>query len=171
METNTKTKKHKGREDLLGEHVIGDAGQLLLFFIFLAIWIGDSFIWNYSTILKSSIPFLLRIIVSGIILLSALYLAIDGHKKVFGTLQDNPTIIKEGVFRWVRHPLYVSAIMLYLGLITMTLSLLSAGFWLIIIGFYYYICRYEEKILTHYFGLEYMQYQKEVGMWIPKLFK
>jgi protein-S-isoprenylcysteine O-methyltransferase Ste14 len=168
METMNKTKKHKGRADLLGEHVIGDTGQLILFGIFMVIWIGDSFIWKYSANLSSAVPLFPKIIISGVILHYALYLAITGLKQVFGTVREKPTIIKEGVFSLVRHPVYVSAILLYLGLTVMTMSLLSAGFLLIIISFYYYICRYEEKILTHYFGLEYVQYKKEVGMLLPK---
>jgi len=37
-------------EDLTGEHRLGDAGQLVLFIIFMAVWITDSFFFKYSSL-------------------------------------------------------------------------------------------------------------------------
>lgn len=169
MKANTKTKKHPGRKDLLGEHKFGDLGQLILLFLFMVIWIGDSFIFRFSTFLDSSIPQYVQIIASSLILLTALYLAIVGIKIIFIKVRDEPTLLKEGIFSWIRHPLYTSALLLYLGFIILSMSLLSAGFWLIIICFYYYISKYEERILSQYFGDEYIEYKKQVGMWFPKI--
>lgn len=171
MKTKEKIKKHPGREDLLGEHKAGDTGQIILFLLFLTIWIGDSFIYKYSTFLHSFVPLYIRISMAGMILLPSLYLAITGHNKVFGVVRKEPTIITEGIYSKIRHPLYTSAVLLYLGLIVLTMSLLSAGFWLIIVCFYYFISRYEEKILIQYFGDAYRNYKKEVGMWFPKVIK
>ena len=39
-----------------GEHPLGDAGQLILFGLFLVIWILDSFILHHSTFLADLIP-------------------------------------------------------------------------------------------------------------------
>jgi len=44
------------RDDLTGEHRLGDAGQLILFLIFLAVWITDSFFFKYSSFLNNYIP-------------------------------------------------------------------------------------------------------------------
>jgi len=49
-----------GREDLAGEHPIGDAGQIVGFILFLLIWLGDSFHFRFSTILAESIPLYVR---------------------------------------------------------------------------------------------------------------
>ena len=35
-----KVKTHDNREDLIGEHIFGDLGQIILLFIFLAVWSG-----------------------------------------------------------------------------------------------------------------------------------
>jgi len=39
------TKKHANNPELTGEHAWGDAGQIILFLIFLLVWIADSFFW------------------------------------------------------------------------------------------------------------------------------
>ena len=49
MENTSNTKTHHGRNDLIGEHKWGDMGQILFLICFLIIWIGDSFVLNYST--------------------------------------------------------------------------------------------------------------------------
>jgi protein-S-isoprenylcysteine O-methyltransferase Ste14 len=90
-------------------------------------------------------------------------------KEVFGTKRDKPELIQTGVFRYLRHPIYTGALLFYLGSILMTLSLASAALWLLIIAFYYYLCRYEERILTEEFGDDYLQYKKKTGMLFPKI--
>jgi len=44
QQTSMKVFRH--RDDLAGEHRLGDAGQLILFLVFMAVWITDSFFLN-----------------------------------------------------------------------------------------------------------------------------
>lgn len=162
------TKKHHGHPHLTGEHKYGDRGQLILLFLFLAIWITDSFIFNYSTFLGDAIPDFIRISLAGVVLVTAWYLARGGMKAVFGTKREKPEVISSGVFRLVRHPIYTGAILFYLGAILITMSIASFVFWILIILFYLFIARYEERILTETFGEEYTNYRKKVGMLVPK---
>ena len=165
------TKKHADHPHLTGEHRFGDTGQLIFFIIFLGIWITDSFVFHYTTFLQQSVPAFARVAVASPILILAWVLARKGMKAVFGTPREGPELISSGVFRWVRHPIYTGALMLYLGCILMTLSLSSAVLWLPILAFYIYLCRYEESILTEEFGNDYLQYKKKTGMLFPKLSK
>ena len=164
------TKKHEGHPHLTGEHRFGDAGQLILFLLFLGIWITDSFILHYSTFLIDRFPDYIRLALAGVVLVAGWYLARQGMKEVFGTTREAPEVISSGVFRFVRHPIYTGAILFYLAAILSTLSLISAAFWLVIIGFYIYISRYEERILAETFGDDYLKYKKKTGMLFPKLF-
>jgi len=166
-----KVKKHNNRPDLAGEHFFGDLGQLIFLIIFLAVWILDSFIFHYSTFISKYIPLIIRIIFSAIILIYSGFLARSGLKIVFGEIREEACVIRNGVFKIVRHPIYLGAILLYLGLIVLTFSLLSAFIWILIIIFYYFISKYEEKILTKEFGNSYLQYMTEVPMLIPRIFK
>jgi hypothetical protein len=44
-------RRHENREDLVGEHPFGDAGQLIFLIVFLALWALDSFVFRFSTFL------------------------------------------------------------------------------------------------------------------------
>ena len=55
---HTKRKEHQNRDDLTGEHAVGDAGQLILAILFAAVWISDAFFLKYSTVFsKPSLKF------------------------------------------------------------------------------------------------------------------
>ena len=164
------TKKHEGHPHLSGEHKYGDRGQLILIFLFLGIWITDSFVLHYSTFLMGIVPDYIRLAAAGLTLFPAWYLVRGGIKAVFGTQREKPEVISEGVFRIVRHPIYTGAILFYLTTILSTLSLVSAAYWLLVIGFYIFISKYEEGILTETFGNDYLEYKKKTGMLFPKLF-
>jgi protein-S-isoprenylcysteine O-methyltransferase Ste14 len=99
------------------------------------------------------------------------YLARTGLSIVFGEQRDKPGVITESVFSVVRHPVYLSEILLYLGLLMLSVSLAAAVVWIIAVGFLHYISRYEERRLLARFGQEYEQYMKEVPMWIPRFRK
>jgi len=89
-------------------------------------------------------------------------------KIVFGEVRDKVEIIQKSVFNKVRHPMYLGAILLYLGLIVLTLSISSFGLWIIIFIFYNQIAKYEEGLLLNHFGEDYKDYMKKAGRWLPK---
>ena len=164
-------KKHTDKPNLAGEYRWGDLGQIILLVIFLPLWIMDSFVFKYSVLSAGYFPLFLRIILSAVILILSYLLARAGLKMVFGEESDSSKVIKKGVFGFVRHSVYLGAILLYLGLIILTMSGVSAIFWVVIILFYNYIAIYEEKILLKQFRAEYQEYMDEVPRWIPKIIK
>jgi protein-S-isoprenylcysteine O-methyltransferase Ste14 len=160
------------RDDLTGEHSFGDAGQLVLFIAFIAVWITDAFIFKYSTLLNEYIPFYAVRLWLGIIILAIVgYMAWTGMRIIFGAVREIPRVIRQGVFGVIRHPIYLSEILLYLGLLLLNTSLAAAGVWVIIVVFFHYISRYEEKVLLERFGDEYRQYMQDVPMYFPRLLK
>ncbi len=165
------TKKHQEHPHLTGEYRWGDTGQLILFFLFLGIWITDSFVFHYSTFLREVIPDWARIAAASMVLICGWYLARRGMRAVFGTVREAPELISNGVFSIIRHPIYTGALLFYLGAIIITMSIASALFWLIIAVFYFVISRYEERILTQAFGDAYQEYKKKTGMLFPRLFR
>jgi len=102
-------------------------------------------------------------------LLIAYYLARTGMKIVFDEITDAPAVIRKRVFGIVRHPIYLSEILFYLGLIFLRTSLAAVFVWIIAVFFLTYISRFEEKLLLDRFGDEYRQYMKDVPMFIPKI--
>jgi protein-S-isoprenylcysteine O-methyltransferase Ste14 len=150
-----------------GEHPLGDAGQLILFGLFLVIWILDSFILHRSTFLADNIPLIIRLIFLGAALAAAFYLFKSGHGVVGG--EHRPTaVVSSGAFRYVRHPLYLGSILIYLGFTVSTASLFCLGLLVVIVVFYNYIAGFEEKLLVEKFGEAYAAYQKNTGKWVPR---
>jgi len=164
-------KGHHGREDLAGEYVLGDLGQIIFIIVFLAAWIIDSFVIHYSTFPAEHVPITVRMPVSLILFLIGGYLARTGLRIVFGEVREEPAVIRQGVFHIVRHPIYLGAMIFYLALIVMTLSIIAAIIFLFVIAFYHFIAKREEEILLEKFGKEYEAYMKEVPMWLPRLVK
>lgn len=160
-------KSYQHRDDLTGEHAFSDIGQLILLIIFLTIWIADSFVFKYSTFLTQYISNYIRVPIALIVLVISGLLAWTGLKIIFGETREEPQVITTGVFSIVRHPIYLSLILLYLGFILLSLSLLSVLVWILIIVFYYMISRYEEKLLIQRFGSAYEEYKKKVPMLLP----
>ena len=163
--------EHREREDLAGEHALGDAGQLAIFIVFAGIWIADGLLLQYTTFLNQYVPIWVRIPIGAALLFLAAYLARTGMSIVFGDERAEPSVIREGAFGVVRHPIYLSELLLYLGLLLVSISLAAALVWVIAIGFLHYISRHEEKLLLARFGDEYEEYMRDVPMWIPRLRK
>jgi protein-S-isoprenylcysteine O-methyltransferase Ste14 len=164
-------KFHHNRPDLVGEHKYGDTGQLILLILFMIIWILDSFIFEFSTVLEKYIAWYIRLPIAAVIFISAVYLSVSGLKAVFGTVREEPEIISCGVFSLVRHPVYSGSILTYLAMTIGTLSFVTLVFWVIIVIFYYFIARYEERLLTGQFGKEYEEYRQKVPMLFPLRFR
>jgi protein-S-isoprenylcysteine O-methyltransferase Ste14 len=157
------THGHKHREafqhrtDLTGEHAVSDIGQLVLACLFAATWIADSFFLKYTTFLNDHVSLAIRIPLAVVLLGVSAYLAWTGLSMVFGETREEPGVIRTGVFGIIRHPIYLSEVLLYLGLLMLSLL--------------HYISRWEEKLLLARFGEEYAQYMRDVPMWIPRLGK
>lgn len=150
-----------------GEHPFGDAGQLILLALFLLVWIADSFITHTSTFLSEHLPLYIRLIISILAIALALFLFKESHVVV--SHDNRPDgILTTGVFRHVRHPLYLAGIMFYLGLISATISIFSSVILVFILIFYNYIASYEEKLLEEKYGEEYLDYKRRTGKWIPR---
>ncbi|MBN1375035.1 MAG: isoprenylcysteine carboxylmethyltransferase family protein [Dehalococcoidia bacterium] len=157
---------HRHRDNLTGEHHIGDIGQLTLYCLFMALWISDM-VLNYSNFLNDYVPAFIRLPIGIMLLVISGYTAATGLWIVFGN-KVQQGVIRKGVFRFVRHPIYLSEIILYLGLLMIHISLAAACVTVIAMFFLHYISRHEEKLLLARFPDEYRQYMKEVPMWFPR---
>jgi len=143
-------------DNLTGEHAVGDAGQIVLACLFAATWIADTFFLKCTTFFNQYVPLSIRTPCGVVLLALSGYLAKTGLSIVFGI---------------IRHPVYLSEILLYLGLLMLSISLAAAVVWVIVIGFLHYISRYEERLLLARFGEDYAKYMREVPMWLPRFLK
>ena len=85
-------------------------------------------------------------------------------------IYDDHQLVQTGPYGVVRHPLYVSYILISVGL---SLALLSpwmlVGTMCLIVGVYP-TAKSEEETLVKQFGEEYIEYKQRVGMLFPRLF-
>ncbi len=168
---HTQMKAQQEGKDLTGEHALGDTGQIVLGCLFAVIWIADTFFVKSTTFLNQYVPLGARIPCGVILLVLSGCLAKTGLSIVFGEERETPGVIRKSVFNVVRHPIYLSEILLYLGLLMLSISLAATMVWFIVVGFLHYISRHEERLLLSRFGEQYEQYMREVPMWIPRLWK
>jgi hypothetical protein len=105
------TKARNKRDDLTGEHAFGDAGQIILAYLFVGVWSADTFFPQYTTYLNGYVPLGVRIPFGGLLFIFSGYLARTGLAIVFGDRSEKPAVIRKDVFGVVRHPVYLSEIL------------------------------------------------------------
>lgn len=76
-------------------------------------------------------------------------------------------VITTDIYSVLRHPMYLGSILIFLSLAVLSLSLIAAVIFIAVVIFYYFLCRYEEKVLIEKLGKEYTNYMKKVPMLIP----
>lgn len=153
-----------------GEHPFGDTGQLILLVLFLVVWAGDSFFLRKSTLLSDYVPLYIRLVILAVATVAAACLFKSGHVVV--SHERRPTgVVSTDAFHYVRHPLYLGSILVYLGLAVSTASLFSLALLVVIFAFYNYIASYEEKLLETSLGEAYREYKRKTGKWVPRILK
>jgi protein-S-isoprenylcysteine O-methyltransferase Ste14 len=151
-----------------GEHPFGDAGQLILLGLFLVVWAVDSFFLHKSTFVSDHVPLSIRLVILALALITGVYLFMSGHVVVAHGERPN-SVVSTGAFKYVRHPLYLGAILFYLGLMVSTASLFSLLLLVVIFLFYNYIASYEERLMEIKFSEDYVSYKNRTGKWVPML--
>jgi protein-S-isoprenylcysteine O-methyltransferase Ste14 len=153
-----------------GEHPFGDEGQLIALGIFAVVWIADSFFLHWTTFLAASVPNTAR---NGFLYVALLFVAIlflNGRVVIRGP-QRPDHVVDVGVFHYVRHPLYLAALLAYLGTAVSSFSIASLLLVIPIFLFYNYLATYEEKLLESKLGKAYLLYEGKTGKWLPGIGK
>jgi protein-S-isoprenylcysteine O-methyltransferase Ste14 len=86
------------------------------------------------------------------------------------TIKQDHSLVREGPYRIVRHPIYTGVLLAMLGTAIgfgRPLSLLGVP---IAFAAFWNKARTEEQFMTERFGAQYVQYEREVKAFIPGLF-
>lgn len=145
----------------------GHLYQLLSMITFTLVWILDSFVFSFSVFLNRFIPLLVRIVLFVMIIAIAYLLIHISHKILFRKPETKDELITEGIFKHVRHPMYLGVLLIYLSLIFLSISLVSFATWIIVFLVYDRLASFEEKQLEKLFKEKYLEYKKKVSKWIP----
>ena len=158
---------HESRPDLAGEHPVGDTYQLIAMLVFIAALILDYILLGFPQRVYQVISLWVRLPVSLTLFAIGGWLALHGIQVVFGEFREKPVMITEGMFGWMRHPIYLGAILIYIAFLTLVPSLLGFIVWLGVLGLYQWLAWHEEKLMLALFGEQYRAYQQRVPMWLP----
>jgi len=142
---------------------------ILLPITFMIIWILDTGIFRISTILDDYIPFVFRLIIFIVILITALSFIQISHKTLFKTHEPPTNLIDKGILGRTRNPMYFGILLIYVACISLSISLISIAAFIPIFLVYNKMVRFEEKIMENLFGSEFLEYKKKVPRWFPKI--
>ncbi len=81
--------------------------------------------------------------------------------------EDFPRLLKDGPYRYCRHPFYLSLIINQASIPMIMHSAVGAILFIAALPAWYYLVRLEEAELVSYWGEEYLTYMREVPALIP----
>lgn len=103
--------------------------------------------------------------------IAALALILNGwynvYKKYWSKEKGTGSLVKTGVYRYIRHPQYAGLLLLSFGMIAEWATLPMLVLFPVIIAMYVRLAKREEKDMLEEFGAEYGEYMKTTKMFIP----
>ena len=86
------------------------------------------------------------------------------------TLQEDHQLVQTGIYGVIRHPIYLRALMVFVGLPLIFRSLLLLPLFVVGVLFVGYRIRQEEKLLGEHFGAEFEAYRRRTWCLLPYLY-
>jgi protein-S-isoprenylcysteine O-methyltransferase Ste14 len=121
-------------------------------------------------------PFSVMQLVSWILLTLSLYFVLYGFmllkrigKPQGGNFENTSIIVKTGVYKYIRHPLYLSIFLAGTGVVLKNAGMLQLILGVINLIAVWITARIEEREMIARFGGAYREYMKETKMFIPYL--
>lgn len=118
-------------------------------------------------------PFSMEQIISWTLLLLSAYTGITGflllweRGKPVKNLENTTVLVKTNLYRYIRHPLYASLLLLGTGIVLKDPGYLHLALGLVNLIALYFTARIEETEMLQKFGNEYSDYMKRTKMFIP----
>lgn len=119
-------------------------------------------------------PFSVTQIFSWIFLFSSIYFGIAGFillkeigKPQGGNFENTSVLVKTGLYKYIRHPLYFSLLLVGTGVMMKYPDVFQLSLGAVNLAAIYLTARIEENEMIAKFGDEYMVYMRESKMFIP----
>jgi len=165
------SKYHKSKTVKKATKSIVETGSMFLFFI--AYYLILKF--RFGSINTENLPLIIAIkLLGNTLLVTFCYVGIKGRFDLKDnwanqvTIYETQKVVKNGMYSYLRHPLYTSLIWMFTGACFVYLNYLALiSVWLIFVPFMYYRAKQEEKLLMAEFK-EYQEYRNKVGMFFFK---
>lgn len=134
----------------------------ILFLLNYKMWFKDPFSWNQ--------------VISWVFLIGSIYPVVDGflrlkrEGKSKDALENTTVLVKSGIYRYIRHPLYCSLLLLGTGIMFKSLGSLQIIAGAVNAIAVFITAKIEEKEMIPRFEEQYINYMKETKMFIPFIF-
>lgn len=97
-----------------------------------------------------------------------------GHAEREGTpenhsFENTVRVVEEGLYRYIRHPMYASLLFLGWGAFFKHITLLNIALIILVSAFLVVVAKVEERENIQFFGLDYADYMQRTKMFIPWL--
>lgn len=132
---------------------------LVLILLCAPVWFAHPWEWNQ--------------LISWVILVGAIPLPIYGFQtlhtagKPEGQIENTTALVTSGVYRYIRHPLYASLVLLGTGIFFKDITLSTAACALVNLWAMVATAKTEEREMLEKFGDEYARYMQRTKMFIP----
>jgi protein-S-isoprenylcysteine O-methyltransferase Ste14 len=146
------------------------AGLTLLPIVLLPVVMVDKPLYSIRSpwIILTGILQVVALVILGVGVAQTGLLSFLGVQQLFGVVEEKPSkLVVDGLYRYVRHPLYTAGLVIIWLMPVMTCNLLALN-----IGLTLYIligAVFEERKLLREYGEVYADYQKHTPMLIPGL--
>jgi len=84
--------------------------------------------------------------------------------------ENTANLVKDGVYKYIRHPMYSSLLFLSLGAMFKNISIFTILLEVLILLFLFLTAKFEENENIEFFGEAYREYMKGTKMFIPFIF-
>lgn len=89
-----------------------------------------------------------------------------GSFNISPILKDNSRLVQSGPYKYIRHPMYTSVLLVTLMMVVNELTVVRIAVWFILLIDLILKLNYEEKLLTNHFD-EYKSYLKRTKRLLP----
>jgi protein-S-isoprenylcysteine O-methyltransferase Ste14 len=104
-------------------------------------------------------------ILGGLIIILAL-LQLNKNLSPFPTPKNNTTLLQNGLYKYIRHPIYTGIILFFTGYSVYQNSFYKLGISLLLVILFYFKSNYEELRLEQKFP-DYVNYKNKTGKFFP----
>ncbi len=105
-------------------------------------------------------------LVSGLLVLWAIGVMRIGSFNISPIVKDNSRLVQSGPYKYIRHPMYTSVLLVTLMMVVNELTIVRITAWFILLIDLILKLNYEEKLLTNHFD-EYKSYMKRTKRLLP----
>jgi protein-S-isoprenylcysteine O-methyltransferase Ste14 len=106
---------------------------------------------------------------SGIVVRLLALMKLGRQFSAYVTLQDEHQLVQSGIYRRIRHPLYLSLLLAAPGFALIFSSLLVWPILMVTAAFVAGRIRQEDRLLASRFGIEFEKYRRRAGRLLPRI--